>query len=89
MNPSHSGVMEVYTDQKSAGWDNIAYSDTMVNPTVHGKIVGLATESIRHFIDCVYNDTQPFVTGIDGLRATEIILAVEESARTNKPVSSA
>ena len=78
--------MEIYTDQKSAGWDNIAYPDTMVNPTVHGKIVGLATESIRHFIDCIWNDQEPIVTGEDGLRATEIILAVEESTRINKPV---
>jgi predicted dehydrogenase len=85
MNPSHSGVMEVYTDKKSAGWDNIAYPDTMVNPTVHGKIVGLATESIRHFVDCVWEDREPIVGGLDGLRATEIILAVEESAKTNKP----
>jgi predicted dehydrogenase len=87
MNPSHSGVMEIYSEHKSSGWDNIVYPDTMVNPTVHGKIIGLATESIRHFIDCIWNDSQPIVTGIDGLRATEIILAVEESARTNKPVS--
>ena len=87
MNPSHSQIMEIYRDQKSAGWDNITYPDTMVNPTVHGKILGLATESIRHFIDCIWQDKSPLVTGLDGLRATEIILAVEESARTHKPVN--
>ncbi len=87
INPSHSGVMEVYRDQQSAGWDNIAYPDTMVSLDVHGKTIGLATESIRHFIDCIWKDCQPMVTGIDGLRTTEIILAVQESARTNKPVN--
>jgi predicted dehydrogenase len=87
MNPSHSGVMEVYTDQKAEGWDNNAYPDVIVNPTVHGKIVGLATESIRNFVNCVYYDKTPIATGIDGLRATEIILALEESARLNKPVN--
>lgn len=86
LDPSHSRTIEVYRDQQSAGWDNIIYPDTMVNPTVHGKIVGLATESIRHFVDCVWKDQTPLVSGIDGLRATEIILAVEESARINKPV---
>lgn len=87
LDPSHSRMIEIYRDQKPSGWDNIVYPDTMVNPTVHGKIVGLATESIRHFVDCVWKDQTPLVSGIDGLRATEIILAVEESARTNKPVS--
>jgi len=87
MNPSHSGVMEIYRDQKSAGWEDIVYPDTMVNPTVHGKIVGLATESIKHFVDCIWNDQEPLVTGVDGLRATEIIIAVEESAKNNKPVN--
>lgn len=86
INPSHSGMMEIYRDQTSAGWDDITYPDIMVNPTIHGKIVGLATESIKHFVECVYYDKKPLVTGEDGLRATEIILAVEESARTNQPV---
>ncbi len=83
---SHSGVLEIYRDQKSAGWENLTYPDTMVNPTVHGRIVGLATESIRHYVDCLWENKQPLVGGIDGLRATEIILAAEESARTNKSV---
>lgn len=87
IDPSHCRTMEIYRDQVSAGWDNIAYPDVMVNPTVHGKIIGLATESIRHFVDCLWRDQTPLVTGIDGLRATEIILAVQESARTNKPVN--
>lgn len=83
---SHSGVLEIYRDQVAAGWDNLTYPDTMINPTVHGRIVGLATESIRHYIDCLWEGKEPLVTGIDGLRATEIILAAEESSKTNKSV---
>lgn len=86
LDPSHSRMIEIYRDAASKGWDDIVYPDTMVNPTVFGKVVGLATESIRHFVDCVWNDKTPLVGGIDGLRATEIIVAVEESAKTNRPV---
>jgi scyllo-inositol 2-dehydrogenase (NAD+) len=42
---------------------------------------------LEHFIDCVLADRTPQVTGIDGQRAVEAVIAVNESIRTGKPFS--
>ena len=52
----------------------------------YGKAIGFCTAPIEHFIDCVINNTAPFVTGEDGLAATQVIQAMEESAKTGLPV---
>lgn len=44
-------------------------------------------EMIAAFIDAVRNDTEPPVTGEDGLRAVQVALCAYESARTNAPVA--
>jgi predicted dehydrogenase len=83
---SHNRMLEIYSHKQAEGWENI-YPDTSVNPTIHGKVIGLAAESIRHFIDCVWTGQPPMVGGLDGLRSVEILSAVEESAVLNRPVS--
>ncbi len=66
--------------------DEAEYPDVMVSPEVHGRPTGFAIESIRHFLDCVIEDREPLVTADDGIAATRIICAVEESARRGEPV---
>ncbi|MEW6355306.1 MAG: Gfo/Idh/MocA family oxidoreductase [Planctomycetota bacterium] len=41
---------------------------------------------MEHFLDCVRNDTEPLVTGIDGRAALEISLAAQQSAREERIV---
>ena len=41
---------------------------------------------LQHFLDCVQSKSQPLVTGEDGLRGLEIILAARESARLQKTI---
>ncbi|MCS6784069.1 MAG: Gfo/Idh/MocA family oxidoreductase [Candidatus Caldarchaeum sp.] len=41
---------------------------------------------IEHFIDCIVNDREPAVTGIDGRKALEAVLAAHRSMETGKPV---
>ena len=41
---------------------------------------------IFSFIDAIRHGHEPLVTGMDGLRATEVSLAAYESARLGKPV---
>jgi len=65
---------------------NLSCPDTYGALDVHGRYVGFATESIRHFVDCVLRGRQPIVGFEDGLAATRAILAMEESARTGLPV---
>jgi predicted dehydrogenase len=77
---SHHRMLERYTLAEAS------YPDTFVAPTVHGKPLGFAVESIRYFVDCVLNDREPLVTGEDGLAATRVIQAMERSADTGQPV---
>ncbi|MEA4908579.1 MAG: Gfo/Idh/MocA family oxidoreductase [Chloroflexi bacterium] len=83
---SHNRMIEKYTNAIGKNWNNIPYQDTTLDVFIHGRQLGFGTESIHHFVDCVCNDKQPLVGGEDGLRATEIIVAAEESVRTGQPV---
>jgi predicted dehydrogenase len=76
---SSHGVIQKYTEEASN-------PDVFVYPTIHGKPMGFGIESIKHFVDCVVKDEDPMVTGEDGLAATRIICAIQESSRKGKPV---
>jgi len=60
--------------------------DTFISPEVHGRPVGFAVESIRHFIECLLAGRQPMVGFDDAREVTRVILAMEESARAGEPV---
>jgi predicted dehydrogenase len=64
----------------------VACPDTFIHPTVHGRPVGFAAESIRHFADCLVLGCEPMVGFADGRKATRIILAMEQSAGEGRPV---
>ena len=78
---SSNGVIRQYTSEKASN------PDVLVLPTIHGRPMGFAMESIRHFVDCVINDKEPMVTGEDGLAATRIIAAMQESSKKGEPVN--
>lgn len=42
-------------------------------------------EELKHFIDVIVNDKEPLVTGVDGLRATQIAEACWKSFKEGKP----
>jgi predicted dehydrogenase len=81
MDASHNRTLEKYTETEAA------YPDILVMPTVYGRQMGFAAESIRHFAECVRDDKELLVTGRDGLEVTKAICAIEESVRTRQPVS--
>jgi predicted dehydrogenase len=83
---SHNRMIEKYTNQTGGNWDEIVYPDTTLDTYIHGCQRGFATESIHHFVDCIWNDKEPLVKGVDGLRATEVIVAAEKSTEINAPV---
>ena len=78
---SSNGVIRQYTSEKASN------PDVLVLPTIHGRPMGFAIESIKHFVDCVINDKEPMVTGKDGLAATRIIAAMQESSKKGEPVN--
>ena len=41
----------------------------------------------RHFVECILHDRAPLVTGHDGRKAVEAVLAANESIRSGRPVS--
>lgn len=53
--------------------------DTRHWPSMHGKLVGAAKLELEHFFECVLNGKSPLVTGEDGKRSLEVMLAAEKS----------
>jgi len=80
VNVSHHRMIEKYTEQEAG------FPDVTGVVARYGKALGFCTASIEHFIDCLQNNTKPIVTGEDGLIATQVVQAMEESARTGLPV---
>lgn len=53
--------------------------DTRHWPAMHGKLVGAAKLEMEHFYECVMQNKEPLVSGLDGRKALEVMLAVETS----------
>jgi UDP-N-acetylglucosamine 3-dehydrogenase len=75
------GIINVeYTTQQL----NIENTINMIQPFITPK-EPLYLE-LQHLVDAVINDTEPTITGVDGLRALQICEAALESAKTGKTV---
>ncbi len=72
--------MMLTTDQATS------YPGTFFMPRVYGEIRGAFVDELRHFVTCVREEKEPMITGKDGLIAVQMAEAVQESARTHKPV---
>jgi predicted dehydrogenase len=83
LDPTHCRSIEKYSDKTSAGFPHPSYPDVFVGPEVHGRQVGLAVESIYHFVECVRDGRPPLASGEDGLLNTKLITAAEQSAADN------
>jgi predicted dehydrogenase len=55
-------------------------------PAMHGKLVGAAKLEVEHFYECILKDQQPLVTGEDGRRSLEVLVAAERSIAEGKIV---
>lgn len=62
------------------------HPDCSVMMNVDGKPVGFAYESIRHFVDCLAWGRNPKAGLVDGVRVTDVILSIIESAKRREPV---
>jgi len=77
---SNHSLIQKYTDA------SVSVPDILVRNTVFEYAKGFAYESIRSFIDCVYED-RPFKLSLtDALNTTLILLAIMESADKKMPV---
>lgn len=75
---SHHRMIEKYT------LSDASMPDVGERYDLRGKPMGHT--SIEHFIDCVRNNTSPFVNGEDGLKSVKIVEALEKSAQLKQPV---
>ena len=66
--------------------DGTEYPDMSVIVDVHGRAGGFGIEAIKHFADCLLYGTEPLMTAADGLRNTELLCAMHESAASGRPV---
>ena len=62
------------------------HPDCIIKPRIYGKQTGFACESIFHFIEALSSGNTPMVTLSDGIKVSEVILAVMESAEKRYPV---
>jgi UDP-N-acetylglucosamine 3-dehydrogenase len=58
------------------GWK---HPDTRHWPALNEKLAGAAKLEVEHFFECILKGKEPLVTGEDGLRAVEVMLAAERS----------
>jgi predicted dehydrogenase len=63
------------------------YSHTLQRPTWNYWGSDMNQSMIGEFISAIRQDRPPCVTGTDGLRAVEVVVAAYESTRTGQPVS--
>jgi predicted dehydrogenase len=87
VDPTHGRPLAKYTAKTPDGYPHPSYPDVFVAPEVHGRQLGLAVESIYHFVECVRDGKLPLATGEDGLLNTRLLVAAEESAvRGSEPI---
>jgi predicted dehydrogenase len=66
------------------GWK---HPDTRHWPVLNEKLTGAAKAEVEHFFECILDGKEPLVTGGDGLRAVEVMLAAEQSIAEDRIVS--
>ena len=74
--------MDLYACDRD-GWK---LPDTRHWPTMNGKLAGAAKAEVEHFFECVLNDQEPLVSGLDGRRSIEVMLAAEMSISEDRIV---
>jgi predicted dehydrogenase len=83
LDATHSRTLAKYSERTPEGHPHASYPDMFVMPEVHGRLMGLAVESINHFVTSVRDNTPPLTPGATGLLNTRILIAAEESANRN------
>lgn len=80
MDFSHNTLLERFLEGEAS------HPDVLVKPIVNGKPMGLAYESIRDFIERVYNKEKLLISLEESVEITKVILAILESSKRREPV---
>lgn len=80
--PSHNGAVQKLTSEGTNFMDILGEI-----PTGQGRVGGFVLESIARFVDAVLGDA-PLLAGIDdGLAATRVLAAIEQSCEKGIPIN--
>jgi predicted dehydrogenase len=71
--------LKIYTGERS-WWEPFR------EDTVHVDRADPLSRQLEHFCSVIRGETQPLVTGRDGLQTLRVTLAIHEAARTGRPV---
>lgn len=66
--------------------DGSTCPETYYAPLVYGKTVGILQQEIAHFVECIRDDKEPFISGEDGKAAVKVAAAIAESVQKGGPV---
>ncbi len=81
LNPSHNNAYVQLAD------NGMKYKDLLgATPVGGGRIGGFVFEAIARFVDSVTTGVPVLASVEDGLKATRVLSAIEQSAATGKPV---
>jgi predicted dehydrogenase len=61
--------------------------DTRHWPILHDKTIGSVKLEVEHFFECALTDKTPLVTGEDGRRSLEVMLAAEKSIAEGRKIN--
>jgi predicted dehydrogenase len=61
--------------------------DTRHWPSMNGRLVGAAKLEVEHFFECVLENKTPLITGEDGRRSLEVMLAAEKSIAEGRMIT--
>ncbi|MBN1190571.1 MAG: Gfo/Idh/MocA family oxidoreductase [Dehalococcoidales bacterium] len=80
--PDLSGLLPLHTGKKRL-W---GVSDEPIR-SLHFQLPVGSSFAVQesHFVDCILNDRQPLITGVDGARALEMVIAAYRSAASHEP----
>jgi predicted dehydrogenase len=86
---THGNLFLDYTPMNLYGVNREGWKmpDTRHWPILDNKIVGAVKLEVEHFMDCVLYDKSPHVTGEDGRRSLEVMLAAEKSIAEDRKIN--
>ena len=66
--------------------NEVKYLDPITITKVRGKVNSFIMDVVEYFLDCIYEDKEPFITLDDGLECVRVMTAIEKSALEERPV---
>lgn len=67
------------------GKNGYRYKDLLTWPQVKEGIGGAIREELSHFINCIRQDREPLVGGLEGKKSLEVAIMATESAKMQLP----